>query len=178
MRIFDIVAAIDLNLGMGKAGKLPWRLPGDLSHFKEITMATVAQGKKNAVIMGRKTWESLPEKFRPLPGRLNIVLTRNNNFLLPAGVLRAESLDNALKLLDGSQWKGAIENVFVIGGGKVFAEALKSLQCHSIYLTQILSKFDCDVFFPGFKDEFKEVLSSPRIEEGSVEYYFAVYSRF
>lgn len=178
MRTFDVIAAMDLNLGIGKAGKLPWRLSGDMQHFKEITTATVTEGKKNAVIMGRKTWESLPAKFKPLPGRLNIVLTRNKDLSLPAGVLKAQDFPSALSLLENRQWSDTIENIFVIGGNEVFAAALKSPQCRSVYLTQILSTFECDTFFPDFRNEFKETLASPHIEEGPLQYYFAVYSRF
>ena len=75
MKPFSIVVAIDRAGGIGREGKLPWNLPADMARFKEIT-----QGEGgNAVIMGRKTWDSIPEKFQPLPGRLNVVLTRRQD---------------------------------------------------------------------------------------------------
>ena len=73
---FQLVVAATRKLGIGKAGSMPWKLPGDMAYFKEITSKTADSGKQNAVIMGRKTWESIPPKFRPLPGRINVVLTR------------------------------------------------------------------------------------------------------
>ena len=76
-----LVVAASQQLGIGLAGQLPWRLPGDMAAFKRITTTTAAtaarSGTTNAVVMGRKTWDSIPAKFRPLPGRTNVVLTRN-----------------------------------------------------------------------------------------------------
>ena len=79
---FSLVVAMDEERGIGKQGTLAWRLPADLKHFKEITTEVKDMKKQNAVIMGRKTWESLPEKFRPLPQRLNIVVTTQPNYVL------------------------------------------------------------------------------------------------
>src|SRR5262245_10605196 len=96
---FDIVVATDMNSGIGKDGQLPWNLPGDLRHFKDVTSRAKSPLKKNAVIMGRKTWEALPDKFRPLPGRVNLVLTHNKKLSFPPGVLQADNIDSALMLL-------------------------------------------------------------------------------
>lgn len=74
---FQIVVAATRKLGIGKAGTMPWKLPGDMAYFKELTMRTADPAKQNAVVMGRKTWESIPPKFRPLPGRVNVVLSRS-----------------------------------------------------------------------------------------------------
>ena len=80
LRKFHVVVAASLpEFGIGFEGKLPWRIAEDMKHFKQITSQTVDKNKQNAVIMGRKTWESIPSKFRPLPDRLNVVLTRNTN---------------------------------------------------------------------------------------------------
>ena len=73
---YQLVVAATRKLGIGKAGKMPWKLPGDMAYFKELTSKTAESGMQNAVIMGRKTWESIPPKFRPLPNRVNVVLTR------------------------------------------------------------------------------------------------------
>src|SRR3989338_2886942 len=174
---FSIIVAVDLKNGIGKNGALPWHLPTDLKHFKEITTQAHSKGKKNLVIMGRKTWESIPEKFRPLPGRINLVLTRNKSLVLSEGVLKAESLNDALALLNSGEWKKAVETVYVIGGAQVFKEALENPRCEKIYATHILSKFDCDVFFPPFLDFFAETLKSPSFGENSTRYYFGVYNR-
>src|SRR5262249_730757 len=96
---FSIVVAFDSSYGIGKNGQLPWKLPADLKRFKEVTSTHKDPTKLNAVIMGRKTWESLPASFRPLPGRVNMVLSKQAELSLPAGVLLAPSLENALDQL-------------------------------------------------------------------------------
>jgi dihydrofolate reductase/thymidylate synthase len=108
-------------MGIGKNGALPWKLPGDLKYFKELTMATSDPSKKNAVIMGRKTWESIPPKFRPLPGRLNVILTSSgsSDYAIVENVVVCGSLDASLKLLASTPYSLIIEKAFVIGGGQV-----------------------------------------------------------
>ena len=173
---FDIVVAMDLNSGIGKNGFLPWNIPGDLRHFKDITSRPHSVLKKNAVIMGRKTWDSLPEKFRPLPGRVNLVLTRNKKINFPPGVLKSENLDSALMILGSTKYLGLVENTFVIGGAKVFEEAIKHPRCRKIYITQIESQFECDVFFPPIPAHFQEISQSSHFIENSHEYFFAEYA--
>ena len=175
MKTFCLVVAVDAASGIGKAGKLPWQLPADLRHFKELTTATDSASLKNAVIMGRKTWESIPKKFRPLSERVNVVLTRNKSLTFPPGVLSAENLNDALDLIN--KRKKDIEAVYVIGGAEVFQEALRHPQCKKIYMTHILNRFDCDAFFPEFRQIFEESFQSPHFTGNSIPYYFAVYQR-
>lgn len=175
MPFFDIVVAVDLELGIGRKGALPWQLPGDMKHFKELTTQTKTSSKKNAVMMGRKTWESLPKKFQPLPDRINLVLSRNKNLVVPEGVLKAENFDEALSACHVYHLKDVVEKIFVIGGAEIFKEAVRHPHCRKIYLTQILAKFDCDAFFPAFKHLFKQTSVSPPLVERGIEYYFAQY---
>ena len=91
---FHVIVAHDLNRGIGIDNKIPWHLPVDMAYFKKTT-TTATAGKKNAVIMGRKTWDSIPEKFRPLPDRINIVLSKSVTEV--DGALVAHSFDNALQ---------------------------------------------------------------------------------
>ncbi len=117
---FSVIAAIDEERGIGRSGKLPWRLAADLKRFRKLTMEGGREGHPNAVIMGRGTWDSLPEQVRPLPGRLNIVLSRNPNLALDGeGVAVARSFEEALRLAQDAS------AIFVIGGAAVFAAALQ-----------------------------------------------------
>lgn len=121
-RTYQVVVAATKDMGIGKDGKLPWRLPTDLKFFKEITTKTSDPGKKNAIVMGRKTWESIPLQYRPLPGRLNVVLTRSgiSDIAAAENVVICGSMASALELLAASPYSTSIEKVFVIGGGQIF----------------------------------------------------------
>lgn len=132
-RTYQVVVAATRNMGIGKEGKLPWRLPSDLKFFKGITGTTSDPSKKNAVIMGRKTWESIPLEYRPLPGRLNVVLTRSGSFDIATAenVVICGSLGSALQLLAASPYGLSIENVFVIGGGEIFRSTFLLLLFYS-----------------------------------------------
>ena len=170
---FSVIAAADKNLGIGINNELPWRLRDDLKYFSTIT-TEAPEGKINAVIMGRKTWESLPGKVRPLKGRLNVVLSRGE-VDVPEGVLVASSIDDALEKLGEMD---EVEEVFIIGGANVYAQAVSHPLCKKIYLTEIDGKFECDAFFPEFsKDKFKKISESDIQEEDGLEYRFIVYER-
>jgi len=120
-RPYQVVVAATRDMGIGKDGRLPWTLPSDLRYFKELTTITSTPGKRNAVIMGRKTWESIPQKYRPLPGRLNVVLTRSGKLEATKSedLVICRDLPLALKLLAEPPYSPAVEKVFVIGGGQV-----------------------------------------------------------
>jgi dihydrofolate reductase len=172
MKSFSIIVALDEVRGIGRQGILPWHLPADLSHFKEITTAQQGVGA-NVVIMGRKTWESIPDKFRPLPGRLNVVITSQAGYALPQGVLRASSLDKALEMVSAKEDE-KFGDIFVIGGAQVFAQAVTHSLCKKIYLTRIYECFDCDVFFPEIPQEFVETSSSRKFQENEKIFSFFV----
>lgn len=120
-RSYEVVVAATHDMGIGKDGKLPWRLPSDLNFFKKLTLTTSNPGKKNAVVMGRKTWESIPLRYRPLPGRLNVVLTRSGSSDITAAenVVVCGSIPSALELLAEAPYSFSIERVFIIGGGQI-----------------------------------------------------------
>jgi len=171
-QLFDIVVAVDEKSGIGKSGSLPWHLPADLKHFKEVTSRPNSSGQPNAVIMGRKTWESIPEKFQPLPGRQNIVLTRQLQYELPKDVLRAQGLDEALQAVQGAEI-----GIFIIGGAEVFAQALGHPGCRKIYLTRIRKDFQCDVFFPQDLSLYRKVSESVLQQEEGLSFVFVEYER-
>ena len=126
--------------------------------------------RPNAVIMGRKTWESLPEQFRPLPYRTNLILSRRLPRHVPNNVLVSDNLDNALVMLK----ERSIRTVFVVGGGELFHEAVHHPACDRIYLTVISANWDCDTYFPEWTTRFRMLYSGFRIYEHTVYYQFNV----
>ncbi|MBI4702959.1 MAG: dihydrofolate reductase [Deltaproteobacteria bacterium] len=177
MMPFDVVAAVDEDLGIGRQGQLPWKLAADTAHFKRLTTETAAAGRTNAVIMGRKTWESIPARFRPLRGRINAVATRQSGLRLPEGVLCAVGLEHALALCAAPPLGGRIETAFVIGGAELYAQAISLPECRRLYLTRVAGRFDCDAFFPEFEERFRLVARSEPREERGLRYVFETHER-
>ncbi len=173
MKTFSIIVATDLQRCIGVGGQLPWKLKADLKHFQEITTETSDPAKQNAVIMGRKTWDSLPERSRPLSKRLNVVLSRSA-LVLPEGVLAEASLDAALEELGH---RAKIEQAFVIGGGSVYAEAIGHPACRRIYLTEIQTTVAGDTFFPAIPEMFRQVSASETLAEGQLSFRYLVFER-
>ncbi|EDQ85589.1 uncharacterized protein MONBRDRAFT_29079 [Monosiga brevicollis MX1] len=144
MRVALVVAATKAG-GIGHQGQLPWHLKADMQHFRDITTKTEQPAAINAVIMGRKTFESIPDKFRPLHGRLNVVLSTQKPATLnyPPGVLVASSLQEAFEFLDISP--EVIETAYIIGGASVYNEALaKPEYSHYIFMTKVHKDVLCD----------------------------------
>jgi dihydrofolate reductase len=169
---FSIVVAADEANGIGIEGRLPWHLPGDMAFFKRTT-SEAAPGQKNAVIMGRRTYDSIPKKFRPLKGRINIVLSRSFGYSGESGTALARSLDEALR---GAEALHA-QRAFVIGGGAVYAEALQHPECVEILLTRVHARFACDTFLPRFDQAFQLGHRSATERDGDVSYTFETYRR-
>ncbi|CAB9503705.1 Thymidylate synthase [Seminavis robusta] len=149
-----IVAVAAQSRGIGYKGELPWKLPGDMRHFQKVTMDNNTPDCQNAVLMGRKTWESIPPKFRPLKGRINVVLTKSQqpSQTMPEGVVVASSLQDACDQLDAMSHVG---QVFVIGGTQIYEQALSlgwvtRVICTHVYNVPETQKFDA--FFPDLKD--------------------------
>lgn len=137
----SIIAAIGKNRELGKNNKLLWHIPEDMLHFRNTTMG-------HPVIMGRKTFESLP---KPLEGRTNIVLTKNKEFKAPAGVLVARTLPQAISMGESRD----SHEIFIIGGGEIYHQAIKLAD--KLYLTVVDGTFDADTYFPAYP-EFNKVL--------------------
>jgi dihydrofolate reductase/thymidylate synthase len=142
---FSIIVASTKNGGIGMNNSIPWKLPTDLQFFRNVTTKTDHDTMINAVIMGKFTWQSLPRK--PLPNRINVILSHKNDIQSShqLGVISAYSLDNALEKL--SQIHN-INKIYVIGGEKLYNEAIKHSSAKYVYMTSIDAEIVCDTFFP------------------------------
>lgn len=140
--MIHIIAAIqESDRGIGYQGNLLYHLPEDMKHFRNTTTGHI-------VIMGRKTWESIPEKFRPLPNRENIVITRQTDYVA-RGAKVVSSLDEAL---DSAHNHFPDKEIFIIGGGELYAQAIT--RADILHLTLIHDTQPADVFFPEFEHQF------------------------
>lgn len=150
----NLIAGIQAtDRGIGKDGDLLYHIPADMQRFKEIT-------KDNTVIMGRKTWESIPEKFRPLPNRNNIVVTSNLNYQADGAVV-VHSLDEALQK---SRSQKPEADIFIIGGQQLYTESLS--KADRLYLTIFEGEKEADTFFPKYKNLFtKEIDREDHVDE-------------
>lgn len=165
---FSIIVAADLNNGIGFQNTIPWNIPSELKYFREVTHGA----GKNAVIMGRNTWESLPPSSRPLKNRLNIVVTRQSDLDLPSEVLLASSLDEALAKAGTDK-----DEVFVIGGAQLYALAINHPACNKIYITRVQDTFEADTFFPNIdRNKFEQFDASEPQEENGFQFQFQVWT--
>ncbi len=140
-----MIAAVAENNAIGINNKMPWYLPGDLRYFKAVTM-----GKP--IIMGRKTFESLR---KPLPGRTNIVITRDENYHFE-GIRVVHSLKDALSLAEDVALIDGVQELMVIGGAEIYRQALP--QAERLYLTKVYQSFEGDAFFPEIdKSQWQEI---------------------
>ena len=156
-----LILARASNGVIGRNNALPWHLPEDMAHFKRCTLGC-------PVIMGRKTWDSLPPRFRPLPGRLNIVVTRQPDWQAD-GAQRADSISQACALCppDSTGW--------VIGGAELYAQALP-LASQAV-VTEIGANFEGDAFAPQFGPEWTEIAREAHQSSTGLPFAFVIYQR-
>ncbi len=157
----NLIFARAANGVIGRDNALPWHLPEDLAHFKRTTLGC-------PVIMGRKTWDSLPPRFRPLPGRANIVLTRQADWHAE-GAVRASSLAEAQSLVPPGQ------TAWVMGGADLYAQALPL--AHQAVVTEIESDFEGDAYAPTFGPEWVETARERHVSTTGLNFSFATYTR-
>ena len=163
--IVSLIAALSKNRVIGKKNSLPWHLPDDMKYFMQTT-------KAHCVIMGRKNYDSIPEKFRPLPNRTNIVVTRQLHFAAPCQVVHSveDGIDLARKTNEAE--------VFIIGGAEIYALGMPFVK--RLYLTEIHAEINGDTFFPEFNaSQWKEVSRKhhPTDDRHAFEFDFVVYER-
>ncbi|KAI1854911.1 hypothetical protein JX266_001029 [Neoarthrinium moseri] len=153
-----LVLAATRSMGIGRAGTLPWTgLKKEMAYFARVTKRLPSDAHPqalNAVIMGRKTWDSIPPKFRPLKGRLNIVISRSHPDAAPAeGIdyaaepVKVSSLEKAMEYVSSTA-SDKVARVFIIGGAQIYGAALQLKEAKRILLTKVISDFECDAFFP------------------------------
>jgi dihydrofolate reductase len=161
--MINIIVATTTNFVIGKDNDLPWHLPTDMKYFKDTT-------KGHIVVMGRKCWESIPEKFRPLPNRKNIVMTRDPNYVAN-GAIVSHDLEQILVSHENSH-----EQVFIIGGAELYREAFK--YANRLFLTQIYSEVEGDVYLEGLEpNNWSLVEGSELYEENGFKFRFELYEK-
>lgn len=176
---FSIILAADEKKWIWKNNSLAWSLPSDMKYFKNITSKTTDLAKMNAVVMWRKTWESIPSKYRPLDQRINCILTRwikNDDIWSPVDdfVLYFNSLEHCLSELESKQ---NLENIFIIGWANLYNQVLDYEMLDKIYLTKVKWDFGCDVFFNDIPDSFMVESYTDWEKENDIEYSFWVYKK-
>lgn len=140
----SLIVAVDLEKGIGRDNDLMWHLPADMQFFKETT-------KGQIVVMGRKNFNSIPEKFRPLPGRQNVILTHNKSFQAE-DCLVFHSLDECFSHFKNEDSR----TLFIIGGGEVYRLALMSELLQEMFITTVNKVYGADTFFPDFDESLWE----------------------
>jgi dihydrofolate reductase len=153
LKIYAIAAMAEGRV-IGKDNKIPWQIPEDMRHFAELTTG-------HAVLMGQRTYESLPRKFRPLPNRLNLVLSRTPDVLSgEPGIQIWTSLEQCLKACREGKLKLPSDKLWIAGGGEVYRTSMPYWD--ELYLTLVERKIDGDAFFPEFEDKFELKAREPK----------------
>nr|AEI30183.1 dihydrofolate reductase [uncultured bacterium] len=157
-----LVAAVARGGVIGRGNTIPWRIPEDMARFRVLTTG-------HPVVMGRRTWDSLPDLFRPLPGRRNVVVTRDDAWHSP-GAERAASLDDAWRLVAGDG------QVFVIGGAEIYAAALP--RADELVLTELDLEVEGDTWFPDWdRSSFEETAREQDVSEDGTPFAWVTYAR-
>lgn len=164
----SLIVAMDLERGIGKNNDLMWHLPADMKFFKETTSGHI-------VVMGRKNYDSIPTKFRPLPNRENVVLTRNTDYKAE-GCLVFNSLEDCLEHYKNEENK----TVFIIGGGEIYRKALEINCVNEMYISHVNRLYGADTFFPQFdmkKWTVETVLTHEKDDKNEASFNVMKYSR-
>jgi dihydrofolate reductase len=168
---------MDSKSGIGLKNKLPWYFKEELTYFRQITSDS-EEGKQNALVMGRKTWESLP--FKPLKNRKNVVLSFQSKLELPDNVLHLSSLDELLNAEKHTGFYENLDNIFIIGGASIYEQAISHLAIDKAYITKVDGDFGCDTVFSGLPESFqlvskKDILLTDNATKNEAQVSFCVY---
>ena len=181
---FNTILAISRNYGIGYQGALPWKLKQDMQFFKKITSSYGVPSpseKQNVVIMGRKTWESIPSIFKPLKDRINIVITSKPKNIIESThslgqkIYTANNLDNALALIEQELFD-KVSKTFLIGGAQLYEESFEHPNSNELFLTRVNKNFECDKFLPSdFLKNFEHLETSKTYSENHIPFDFSRY---
>tara|TARA_B100001057_G_scaffold117986_1_gene116548 strand:- start:4592 stop:5098 length:507 start_codon:yes stop_codon:yes gene_type:complete len=166
MKNISLIVAVSQNGVIGKDNQLAWHLPDDMKYFSNMT-------KGHSIIMGRKNWESIPTKYRPLPERKNIVITRSKNFKSKEAFV-VNSIEQAIDISRTDE----DEEVFIIGGGEIYKLGLRYVD--KIYITEIYAEIEGNTFFPKWKkDDWIEIsrISHPKDERHKYSFDYIIYKK-
>lgn len=156
--------------------------PSDMKYFNVMSSGNPPDGKQNVAIMGKKTWFSIPPKFRPLKNRINVVLSTSLQEKPEGSHYLFDSLDSAVNHLSTLEMQAKIHEVWVIGGQAVYKVAMESTLCHRIYLTRVFADVECDTFLPEIEKDKFALVSDPKVdgqiqEENGFKFQFLIYER-
>ncbi|CAG8456253.1 3982_t:CDS:2 [Paraglomus brasilianum] len=192
---YALIVATTPNWGIGLNNDLPWKLKTDMSYFTRVTKRVhgispedTSKTIRNAVVMGRKTWDSIPPKYRPLNERLNVVLSRSGSVVsLESPNLSFTSLSESIRHLTSLP---DIFRIYIVGGSHIYREAIESPNCTHILLTRVYRQFECDTFFPEIDENIYEQaehedlvrfvgedVPKGRLSENGLEFEFLLYVR-
>ncbi|XP_072021256.1 dihydrofolate reductase-like [Amphiura filiformis] len=182
LRQFNMICAADECLGIGKDQRLPWKLPSEFANFRHLVSLRKDKTKKNAAILGRKTF-LLEGERQPEKSFCYIVISTTLKEKPPVASYMCRSVAEAIQLVSSPELAPEIENVWIWGGHGVYKEGMSLPQCHRIYLTRVYANFECDAFFPGIDTTNYKLVSDPNIpediqEENGIKYKFEIYERF
>ncbi len=164
----SLIVAMDIDRGIGKNNDLMWHLPSDMRFFKETTSGHV-------VVMGRKNYESIPEKYRPLPNRENVVLTRNQSYVADDCTI-FHSLEECLNYYESEEER----TIFIIGGGEIYRQALEMDVIDEMYISHVNHSYGADTFFPEFdlkKWTVESILEQPKDDRHKASFSVMRYSK-
>ena len=169
MKLFSLIAAVcktakkEVEGGLGVFNDLPWTMiKEDMRFFKSVT----SSHQNNVVIMGRKTWESIPEKHRPLPNRINVVLSSSQTF---ENALSFKTLDSAMEHLETID----TNEIFICGGESLYNQTINDERCKRIYLTKVFNEYKCDRFFPVIDySNYNQIFKSSIHNQNEIKYQF------
>jgi dihydrofolate reductase len=201
LKLKAVVAMCTLNNGIGLNGTLPWRIPRDLKFFAHVTKYTKDKTRRNALIIGRKTWFSIPKQARPLPGRINIIISNTisskseldcNSLAKEDDIFIEKSFNDAIEFIN-NELRDKVESIFIVGGSQIYKEAFVHNDFDTLFLTRVNTHFDCDTYLEpdNFLKSFERINDINQVDaelingfelnktltESNVEYVFEIYHK-